>query len=123
MGTVAFAHKGKLGELNWMWSDFHGCAERWLSPMTHKMEMASCEFSYVGSFAKHLRPLRFETMWPSSRLFLGVHLGQAWCVVLREGNAENDPKFINWILNMPQRQLAVGNHRAELALFEELSKL
>ena len=77
MGTVAFAHKGKLGELNWMRSDFHGCAERWLSPMTQEMEMASCEFSYVGSYAKHLRFLRFEIMWPSSRMFLGVHLGEA----------------------------------------------
>ena len=54
MGTVAFAHKGKFGELNWMRSDFHGSADRLLSPMTNQLEMTRCDFSYVGSFAQHL---------------------------------------------------------------------
>ena len=117
MGSVAFAHKGKFGELNWMRSDFHGSAERWLSPMTNKLEMACCEFSYIGSLAQQPRRLHFEVLWPSSRMFLGVHLGQAWCVVIREESAEKDPRFVHWLLNLP------GTHRAELALREELSWL
>ena len=91
--------------------------------MTNKLEMGCCEFSYIGSFAQQPRRLHFEVLWPSSRMFLGVHLGQALCVVLREEYAENDPRFMQWILNLPQRQAAKGNHRAGLALREQLSKL
>ena len=50
-------------------------------------------------------------------MFLGVHRGQAWCVVIREENAEKDPRFVHWLLNLP------GPDRAELAVREVLSRL
>ena len=123
IGSVAFAHKGKLGELPWMRSDWHGAAERILSPMTHRLEMSACDFSYIGSLASQLRHLHFESMAPSGRLFLGIHVGQPWCVVLREEHAENDPAFVQWVSNMSQRPVSITNHRAELAILEGLAKL
>ena len=123
IGSVAFAHKGKLGELPWMRSDWHGAAERILSPMTHRLEMSACDFSYIGSLASQLRHLHFESMAPSGRLFLGIHVGQPWCVVLREEHAENDPAFVQWVLNMSQRPVSITNHMAELQIFEGLAKL
>ena len=57
-------------------------------------------------------------------MFLGVHLGKAWCMVLGEKYAQNDPKFLQWFLNLRQSREAPGTDMgAERILREELSKL